>query len=640
LAYLGDVIDGKYEILRELGRGGMSIVYLAMDKRLNKQWAIKEFRKDKDDENRRVALESLLKEANIMKKLDHPTLPRIVDIIDQDSTIYIVMDYIEGESLNKVLDAYGAQPQDAVIEWAKQLSEVLDYLHTRKPPVIYRDMKPANIMLKPDGTIRLIDFGIAREYKEGSTGDTEIIGTRGYAAPEQFGEKGQTDARTDIYSLGVTLYHLVTGKNPAEPPYEIYPIRHWNPNLSSGLEWLIQKCTQLNPNDRFQSCAEVIYVLNNLDKFVSTYKHKLRSKLNWFIASVSVTLVCALAGTTMGIVSYNNKANELNRYKSQGTISGYIQAINVDATDYDSYSSLVDLIDKNIDIILPGELSSSVDAETLHDSREMYLGELQKAVSGETLSKLREKSVKNYVKTNYDMGLLILNKYAENKESEETNAISFKKAVPYFRNVISAVEDNNNNYNGCGLDEKQYFTAVYYYLIGDFRESENQVKNSQVDEKGEFTVSEVVRKLDLDYLQIDDSGVIADFYGAYWELLQRSTADVDNNSSLSTKARLNLVYMNSNTAVRLKDQFFVTSSTKDSQTLRPAEGVESFYSHLVSAYLSSEKVIDTDLDKTSEIYRILKERLENTRNGIDNLREELSNLYIKNGKTIKLEKIK
>ena len=640
MAYLGDVIDGKYEILRELGRGGMSIVYLAMDKRLNKQWAIKEFRKDKDDENRRVALESLLKEANIMKKLDHPTLPRIVDIIDQDSTIYIVMDYIEGESLNKVLDAYGAQPQDAVIEWAKQLSEVLDYLHTRKPPVIYRDMKPANIMLKPDGTIRLIDFGIAREYKEGSTGDTEIIGTRGYAAPEQFGEKGQMDARTDIYSLGVTLYHLVTGKNPAEPPYEIYPIRHWNPNLSSGLEWLIQKCTQLNPNDRFQSCAEVIYVLNNLDKFVSTYKHKLRSKLNWFIASVSVTLVCALAGTTMGIVSYNNKANELNRYKSQGTISGYIQAINVDATDYDSYSSLVDLIDKNIDIILPGELSSSVDAETLHDSREMYLGELQKAVSGETLSKLREKSVKNYVKTNYDMGLLILNKYAENKESEETNAISFKKAVPYFRNVISAVEDNNNNYNGCGLDEKQYFTAVYYYLIGDFRESENQVKNSQVDEKGEFTVSEVVRKLDLDYLQIDDSGVIADFYGAYWELLQRSTADVDNNSSLSTKARLNLVYMNSNTAVRLKDQFFVTSSTKDSQTLRPAEGVESFYSHLVSAYLSSEKVIDTDLDKTSEIYRILKERLENTRNGIDNLREELSNLYIKNGKTIKLEKIK
>ena len=143
MAYLGEIIDGKYEILRELGRGGMSIVYLAMDKRLNKQWAIKEFRKDKDDESRKIALEALLKEANIMKKLDHPTLPRIVDIIDLTGTIYIVMDYVEGESLNKVLDAYGAQPQDAVIEWAKQLSEVLDYLHTREPAVIYRDMKPA-----------------------------------------------------------------------------------------------------------------------------------------------------------------------------------------------------------------------------------------------------------------------------------------------------------------------------------------------------------------------------------------------------------------------------------------------------------------------------------------------------------------
>ena len=226
MARMGEIIDGKYEVLREIGRGGMSVVYLAMDRRLNKQWAIKEFRKDKDDANKQVALKALLDEANLMKKFDHPTLPRIVDIIELPETVYVVMDYIEGESLNKVLDAYGAQPQEAVIEWAKQLSEVLYYLHTQNPPVIYRDMKPANIMLKPDGTVRFIDFGIAREYKEGKEGDTEAIGTRGYAAPEQFGGRGQTDARTDIYSLGVTLYHLVTGKNPAEPPYEIYPIRH------------------------------------------------------------------------------------------------------------------------------------------------------------------------------------------------------------------------------------------------------------------------------------------------------------------------------------------------------------------------------------------------------------------------------
>lgn len=310
MARIGDIIDGKYEVLREIGRGGMSIVYLAMDRRLNKQWAIKEFRKDKDDANKQAALKALLAEANLMKKLDHPTLPRIVDIIDETGTVYVVMDYIEGESLNKVLDAYGAQPQERVIEWAKQISEVLDYLHTQNPPVIYRDMKPANIMLKPDGTVRLIDFGIAREYKEGKAGDTEAIGTRGYAAPEQFGGRGQTDARTDIYSFGVTLYHLVTGKNPAEPPYEIYPIRHWNPNLSGGLEWLIQKCTQLNPNDRFQSCAEVSYVLDNLDQFETKFKKKKRLYIGMFITSLLLSVTFAVLGV-FGVLQRKSETDSL-----------------------------------------------------------------------------------------------------------------------------------------------------------------------------------------------------------------------------------------------------------------------------------------------------------------------------------------
>ena len=108
MARLGEIIDGKYEVLREIGRGGMSVVYLAMDKRLNKQWAIKEFRKDKDDVSKQIALKALLDEANLMKKLDHPTLPRIVDIIENNQSVYIVMDYIEGESLNKVLETSGA----------------------------------------------------------------------------------------------------------------------------------------------------------------------------------------------------------------------------------------------------------------------------------------------------------------------------------------------------------------------------------------------------------------------------------------------------------------------------------------------------------------------------------------------------
>ena len=264
MAEKGTIIGGKYEILQLVGQGGMSIVYLARDINLNKQWAIKEFRTDIGDTNKQVALKALLDETNLMKKLNHPALPRIVDIIETEVTIYVVMDYIEGESLNKILEQYGAQPQDMVVEWAMQLVDVLNYLHTQKPPIIYRDMKPANIMLQPDGKLRLIDFGIAREYKEGKEHDTVAIGTRGYAAPEQFGSRGQTDARTDIYGLGVTLYHLLTGINPSEPPYEIYPIRYWNSMLSESLEYIIEKCTSLNPEGRYQSCKELRYALEHI----------------------------------------------------------------------------------------------------------------------------------------------------------------------------------------------------------------------------------------------------------------------------------------------------------------------------------------------------------------------------------------
>ena len=225
LARIGQVIDGKYEILKEIGRGGMSIVYLAMDKRLNKQWAVKEIPKRALDKNNEVVVQSAIAEANMIKRLDHPAIVRIVDIINNDDVIYIIEDYIEGETLGTIVENNGAQPQELVIEWAMQICEALEYLHTRKPPIIYRDMKPTNVMLKPEGNVKIIDFGIAREYKERGLADTVSLGTRGYAAPEQFGGRGQTDARTDVYCLGVTMYHLVTGQNPCDPPYEIKPIR-------------------------------------------------------------------------------------------------------------------------------------------------------------------------------------------------------------------------------------------------------------------------------------------------------------------------------------------------------------------------------------------------------------------------------
>ena len=256
----GEKINGRYRILHKIGQGGMSVVYLAEDELEGGRWAVKEVRRE-GVQDFRVVEQGLITETNMLKRLNHPNLPRIAEVIEDDESFLIVMEFIEGTSLKDKLEAEGAFPQDEVIRWGRQLCNVLGYLHSQNPPIIYRDLKPANIMLRPDGNIELIDFGTAREYKTGNQEDTINIGTVGYAAPEQYGGRGQSDARTDIYCLGVTLYQLVTGKSPCEPPYLIVPIRQWNPELSPELEEVILRCTELEPEDRYQSCAELYEAL-------------------------------------------------------------------------------------------------------------------------------------------------------------------------------------------------------------------------------------------------------------------------------------------------------------------------------------------------------------------------------------------
>ncbi|MBS6395818.1 MAG: serine/threonine protein kinase [Clostridiales bacterium] len=259
----GELVNGRYRILHKIGQGGMSVVYLAKDELENRQWAVKEVRRE-GVQDFRVVEQGLITETNMLKRLHHPNLPHIVDVIENEDRFLIVMEYIEGISLKDKLAGAGALLQTDVIRWGVQLCDVLDYLHGQRPPIIYRDLKPANIMLKPGGDVKLIDFGTAREYKTGNQEDTINIGTVGYAAPEQYGGMGQSDARTDIYCLGVTLYQLVTGKNPCEPPYLVLPIRHWNPALSPELEQIILKCTEIDPADRYQSAAEVSAALGSI----------------------------------------------------------------------------------------------------------------------------------------------------------------------------------------------------------------------------------------------------------------------------------------------------------------------------------------------------------------------------------------
>lgn len=347
---IGSVIDGKYKILNKIGQGGMSVVYLAMNERANKQWAVKEVRKD-GIENFEAVKQGLMAETELLKKLNHPSLPSIVDVIEEEGTFLIVMDYIEGKSLGSILKEYGAQSQEDVVDWAKQMCDVLSYLHSRQPPIIYRDMKPSNIMLKPDGRAMLIDFGTAREFKEKSTEDTTCLGTQGYAAPEQYGGCGQTDARTDIYSLGATMYHLITGHNPGKPPYEMYPIRCRNPALSSGLEEIILRCTQRNPQDRFQSCAELMYALEHYSEMDEGYRRIQNRRWRAFLALglLTAALGAGAAGFKLAEDStisatydaYLKEAETLGVIDPQEAIGYYSNAINLDPSQGEAYGEML-----------------------------------------------------------------------------------------------------------------------------------------------------------------------------------------------------------------------------------------------------------------------------------------------------------
>lgn len=336
---IGTVIDGKYEILKEIGRGGMSVVYLAMDKHLNKQWAVKEIRKKGSGKNDEIVVNSLLAEANMMKKLDHPALPRIVDIIDNGVTIYVVMDYIEGESLDKILNEYGAQPEELVVNWAKQLCDALSYLHSQKPPIIYRDMKPANVMLKPEGNIKIIDFGIAREYKEQNLADTTVLGTKGYAPPEQY--SGQTDPRSDIFALGMTMHHLLTGVDPRNG--EAYaPVRQWNPELSEGIEIIIDRCVEPAAENRYQSCADLLYDLEHPELITKGFKKKQRRKLISFIVAIGMSAVMAITGLALNFTatSVNNQDYDSNIAGSDP--SKYYAAVSIYPARVDAYNMLIE----------------------------------------------------------------------------------------------------------------------------------------------------------------------------------------------------------------------------------------------------------------------------------------------------------
>ncbi len=262
------LLHKRYLIQRTIGQGGMGAVYQAKDLKRQTICAIKEMSLSMvPAEERQQAIQNFKIEAKILWGLNHPNLPAFHGFFTENQRYFMVMEYIDGHTLEELLERNGAPfSERRVLGWARQLCDVLEYLHSQNPPIIFRDMKPGNIMLTRDGRIKLIDFGIARFFRPSSSQDTQLLGTPGFAPPEQYG-KAQTDERSDIYSLAMTLFQLLTN-TLSETGFGVGDVRAINPQVSQVVARALEKATSLKPEERYDSVAAFRRALLGVGTFV------------------------------------------------------------------------------------------------------------------------------------------------------------------------------------------------------------------------------------------------------------------------------------------------------------------------------------------------------------------------------------
>ena len=475
---VGNVVRDRYEILAELGKGGMSTVFLARDKKLGSYWAIKQVLKNKN-----VDIEAFKKEVELLSSLNHVQIPRIVDRIDSDDSYCVCMDFIDGISLSKKVLAEGAQRENDVVKWAIMVCDVLHYLHTvRGNPILYCDMKPANIMLTKSGNIMLVDFGIAKEYSKMDILSTVRIGTKGYASPEQY--KGQIlDERTDIYSLGVTLFYLVTAIEPKDPPNAILPIRNIDASLSEGLEYIINKCTDLNPENRYKNCIELKHDLLNIDKLNEKYINKAKNKLIFFSTLVAITIFF-LATMLIGYINMKEEVQKNYDYY-------YIQGI-----EYEKNNENDNAIEnyKNAIELKPEEVDTYV-----------RLFNIMLPKDGQDYAEKTKNAIE------------VLKKYVDNKYSPIHNNTKLLYMI-----AKKSLDVNETTYVS--------YSAEYLEIIKDSKE----YKNNRIDKNEVDSLGIIATLLSKDVANID--------YDKLSYSLENLGQSVMDNSNLDDDARLNMYY--------------------------------------------------------------------------------------------------
>lgn len=304
---VNEIFNQKYRIIKSVGHGGMGTVYLSVDVSNQTTWAIKE--ELITERNKSL----LFSEAEIMERVSHPAFPRFLSKIELNGFLYIIMEYVEGMTLEDIIEEKGVIEEPKVIDWFKQVCVALQYLHGLETPIVYRDFKPSNIMLDTNGRIRIIDLGIALEYRGGGAKAEIAVLTRGYAAPEQYNKRYKLDERTDIYALAVTMHYMITGKNPNIPPYEFEPVRKLQKNASYAIEHILKKCLQPNPDKRY---ANVGFLLNDLNRIDEMQKQLvLRIKKQRVVAASILGLVIVIA-VIVYVINLNVQMKTIEKYYS------------------------------------------------------------------------------------------------------------------------------------------------------------------------------------------------------------------------------------------------------------------------------------------------------------------------------------
>lgn len=294
-----DILD-KYQILDKIHQNSISQIFVLRDYNTKELLILKAINKDTE----------FIWDLEAIKKIRHPQIARVIDVQTTDRYIYILKEYIKGVTLEQYAGKMGSISEENVLNIGLALCEIIGYFHSIKPfPIIYRDLKPANLILTEDGSVRLIDLDSVRQYKENSPKDTFYIGTEGFAAPEQFGFS-QTDHRTDIYTLGTTLYYLLAGKKPESDKFRLKSVKRVRSDVSDAMCEIIEKCTSFNPESRYQSVNELrndLLELHKKDVFSFAKQKVKRLFRQTNIKAVEVMLLIAIATTGYFFSVDNNK---------------------------------------------------------------------------------------------------------------------------------------------------------------------------------------------------------------------------------------------------------------------------------------------------------------------------------------------